>query len=116
MANKTILIAAAVVLVGLAIVAAALLIRATTVPSTAPCVNRLRLIDSAKQQWALEFSKPTNAVPSWNDILGYLPSDWTNRWWSNGMAVCPEGGTYTLGRVGDPPKCSIGGQRHSLSQ
>ncbi|HET7624207.1 MAG TPA: hypothetical protein VFM25_02995 [Verrucomicrobiae bacterium] len=81
-------------------------VRAHTTRSTAACINNLRQIDAAKQQWAIENNKSTNAIPSWNDILLYL--NWKPR--------CPEGGTYVLGRVGESPRCSIGGPSHSLSE
>ncbi len=32
------------------------------------CINNLRQLDAAKQQWALEHGAGTNAVPAWNDI------------------------------------------------
>jgi hypothetical protein len=71
--------------------------------SLAPCVNNLRIFDSAKQQWMLERGKTTNDVPTWEDVRPYLPDRW-----SNSVPVCPTGGTYTLGRVGEPAKCSLG--------
>jgi 4-amino-4-deoxy-L-arabinose transferase-like glycosyltransferase len=36
--------------------------------SLAPCINTLRQIDGAKQQWALENHKTTNDVPLWPEI------------------------------------------------
>jgi hypothetical protein len=80
-------------------------IAARQTSATDACVNNLRVIDAAKQQWALEHGK------TWDDVRPYL-----GRFPSNSIPVCPEGGTYTLGRVGSPPTCSIGGPRHSLSQ
>src|SRR6266540_1901806 len=82
---------------------------ARSTPSAAPCINNLRVIQSAKDQWMLENSKATNAVPMWDAIRPYFPSAWTN-----GGPVCPQGGTYTLGRVGEPPTCSIGGRQHTV--
>lgn len=76
-----------------------------------PCVNNLRIIEECKTQWALEKNKTTNDTPNWDDIRPYFPDRW-----SNSIPVCPEGGTYTIGRVGEPPTCSIGGSRHSLPQ
>jgi len=69
------------------------------------CVNSLRQLDGAKQQWVLENHKTTNDVPAWQDLLPYLRQ----------KPVCPEGGTYILGRVGELPRCSHGGT-HSLAQ
>jgi hypothetical protein len=71
------------------------------------CINYLRQIDGAKQQWAYENRKTTNDVPTWEDIRPYLgyPS-------YAARLHCPLGGTYTIGRVGEPPRCSYPG--HSI--
>lgn len=61
------------------------------------CVNNLRQFEGAKEQWALEFHKNTNDIPTAGDLRPYLRQ----------MLVCPQGGAYTLGRVGDLPSCSI---------
>src|SRR5205085_826790 len=71
------------------------------------CMNNLRLIDGAKQQWALANEK-TNGAVAWNDILPYLGKEPKVQ-----IPRCPKGGTYILGNIGEPPKCSIGGN-HSL--
>jgi myosin heavy subunit len=68
------------------------------------CVNQLRQIDGAKQQWALENRQPAEAVPEPGDLEPYLPDP---AWWS-----CPAGGVYTLNAVGLPPTCSVPG--HAL--
>lgn len=70
------------------------------------CINNLRMLEAAKQQWALENGKPANAVPSPQDIEPYLPG--------NKMPVCPSGGRYSLNAVNQPPTCSIPG--HVLPQ
>ena len=82
--------------------------------SAAPCFGRLVQIQTAKVEWALEHNKTTNDVPRWDDLYPYLAGAFTNSYWTNGRPVCPEGGTYTLGRVGVSPTCSIGGPYHSL--
>src|SRR6266498_1472518 len=64
------------------------------------CAIILRQLDGAKQQWSLEFHKTTNDVATMQDLLPYL----------KGPVKCPEGGSYILGRVGETPKCSIGGR------
>ena len=62
------------------------------------CFSNLRQIDSAEQSWAVENHKTTNDAPTWSDLDNYLRR--TN-------IVCPAGGTYSLGRIGDVPACSI---------
>ncbi len=65
------------------------------------CLNNLRLIDDAKQQWATDFGKPDSAVPTEKDLAPYL---------KNGvLPVCPSGGIYLINAVGELPTCSIPG-------
>jgi hypothetical protein len=77
-------------------------VAATLVRSSNACVNNLRQIDAAKQEWALENGK-TNGVVIESDIKPYIKLD------SKGnIPKCPQGGAYTIGRLGEDPKCSIG--------
>ncbi len=70
------------------------------------CINHLRQIDAAKQQWALEKNKTADAIPTAQDLLPYLKD--------GVFPVCPSGGTYTIGAVGEVPACSVPG--HVLPQ
>lgn len=70
------------------------------------CINILREIDAAKQQWALEKNKPASAVPAAQDLLPYFKD--------GVFPTCPSGGTYTLNAVGELPSCSVPG--HELPQ
>ena len=102
--SKIAVVAAAFV----AVVVLALLpafIRARTTPAMNACVNNLRQLDGAKQQWELENHKTTNDVPTWGDLQAYLVRP----------LVCPQGGIYTPGRVRELPRCSVGGS-HILPQ
>jgi hypothetical protein len=69
------------------------------------CINNLRRIDGAKQEWALVEHKATNDTPAWSDIEPLLRQP---------RPVCPAGGVYTLGQVWEVPKCSLKG--HDLPQ
>jgi len=62
------------------------------------CINNLRQIDAAKEQWALEnHKKPGDAVVD----------DQVNAYLNGGQRpLCPEGGTYTYNPVGVKPTCS----------
>jgi hypothetical protein len=84
-------------------------IRARATPASNACVNNLRLIDSAKAQWALEHHKTNGAPVTWKDVLPYI-----GRGAEGEMPRCPEGGIYILGKIGEPPKCSMGGRQHTL--
>jgi hypothetical protein len=70
------------------------------------CINNLRQIDGAMQQWALENKKDAKAIPTASDVAAYL----------RGQTVpqCPAGGVYTIRSVAEPPTCSISG--HVLPQ
>jgi len=63
------------------------------------CLNHLRQLDGAKQQWALENKKTAEATPSTQDLTPFLKD--------NLFPVCPSGGKYTIGTVNDLPTCSI---------
>jgi type II secretory pathway pseudopilin PulG len=65
------------------------------------CINNLRQIDGAKQQWALENHKTSSDTPTKADLLPYL-----RRW-----PVCPQGGTYNIGSMVETPTCSIPGHK-----
>jgi hypothetical protein len=78
-------------------------------PAANVCVNNLRQIEGAKQQWVLENGKTTNDTPTWTALLPYL-----GRGVEGQAPKCSEGGIYTLGRVGEKPRCSIGRPPHSL--
>lgn len=68
------------------------------------CVNNLRQIQAAKQQWAVDQHKTPDSVPTPQDLVAYFP---------NGMLPqCPGGGSYTLNAVNAMPTCSLPG--HAL--
>jgi uncharacterized coiled-coil DUF342 family protein len=78
----------------------------TQLAQIGPCINNLRQIDGAKQQWALENRQTVEALPEVADIEPYLGNPTT--------LLCPAGGTYTLNAVGVPPTCTTPG--HVLPQ
>ena len=65
------------------------------------CINNLRIIDSSKQQWALEHRQSSHSRPAASDLTPYLGSE--------GMPKCPAGGVYSINSVADAPTCSIPG-------
>ncbi|MCX6922013.1 MAG: hypothetical protein NT154_02150 [Verrucomicrobia bacterium] len=69
--------------------------------NAAACLNNLRQIDGAKQQWALEKQKRAGTLLTASDIAPYVPN--------NTLPVCPAGGVYTLNPVGIAPICSAPG-------
>jgi len=82
-------------------------IRARRTAHITSCLNNLRQIDGAKQQWALEKGKGAAAVPAATDLDPYFGR-------GNGSAIavyCPlsapgELSGYNLNAVGAPPQCN----------
>jgi hypothetical protein len=66
------------------------------------CINNLRQIAGGIQQCALENKLTTNDTVTVEQLQPYLGR-------SKDVFRCPLGGTYTFGRVSDPPTCSIAG-------
>jgi prepilin-type N-terminal cleavage/methylation domain-containing protein len=67
------------------------------------CINNLRQIDGAIQQWALEQNKAASASVTSGDITPYLGRGAAGQW-----PVCPGGGTYSVATVSDKPECTVG--------
>ena len=94
------LIVVAIILI-MAAIAIPNFVEARTTSQENACINNLRMIDSAKAQWALEKSKKDADQPTAEDLKAYLNHDQ--------FPHCPAGGEYTIGTVGEKPKCSISG-------
>jgi hypothetical protein len=109
--SKTIAFVGAIAALLLAAIALPAFIRARNASASNACVMHLRQIAASKEQWVVESHKTTNDVISWDDIKPYLSHEQ--------LPQCPDGGTYILGRVGEPPRCSlapalVGGKSHEL--
>jgi hypothetical protein len=74
------------------------------------CVQNLWEIQTAKVEWMVANHKMEYDTPTWDDVKPYLQK----RGWKDGIPVCPDGGKYTLGKVGQRPTCSIGDADHWL--
>jgi prepilin-type N-terminal cleavage/methylation domain-containing protein len=68
------------------------------------CINNLRQIDSAKEQWALETNAADDATPEEADVTAYIKG--------GALPECPSDGTYTIGAMGTAPSCDVDG--HAL--
>ena len=89
-------------------------IKARTTSQKNACINNLRQIDGAKQQWALEAKKVGSVTPVETDIGPYL-----GRAGSTTNVLCPAGGTsfsasYLIKAVDTPPTCQIVASTHVL--
>src|ERR1044072_8475196 len=58
------------------------------------CINNLRLIDGAIQQWALEAGASANSTVTLANLTSYLGRGGTGTINSTGGVKCPSGGTY----------------------
>ena len=75
-------------------------VRARTTSQQNACINNLRQIDGAIQQWALEQKKDPSATVAESDVTPFLKNS----------VVCPSGGTvfsdsYTIVDVATRPIC-----------
>ncbi len=81
-------------------------VRARTTSQKNACINNLRQIDGAKQQWALETKQAPNASPAYSDISSYLKN----------AVSCPAAGSdtsfsgsYNTDYVTNAPSCKSAG-------
>jgi prepilin-type N-terminal cleavage/methylation domain-containing protein len=72
-------------------------VRARNTAQQNACINNLRQIDSAKQQWALENKKADTDSPGSTDVQNYIKN--------NRFPGCPASGTYTVGTLTNDPTC-----------
>jgi prepilin-type N-terminal cleavage/methylation domain-containing protein len=86
-------------------------VRARTTSQTNACINNLRQIAGATQQWALDNRQGSGAPVQPEEILPYMKN----------AVVCPAGGvngtfgsTYLITIVGDAPTCRIVPAAHML--
>jgi prepilin-type N-terminal cleavage/methylation domain-containing protein len=90
-------------------------VKARTTSQMNACINNLRLIDSSKQQWALEQRKQNTDTPQGSDLQPYL-----GRGTAGELPACPVdpqnafASSYTPGNVGTKPLCIIVSSTHIL--
>jgi len=67
------------------------------------CINNLRQIDAAANQFALEKGKTTGAsITLTTDLTPYIKLNS-----ANSLPACPAGGTYAITAVGTNPTCTL---------
>jgi prepilin-type N-terminal cleavage/methylation domain-containing protein len=82
-------------------------VKARTTAQKNACINNLRQIDGAKEQWALEQKKGENAACEATDIQDYIKG--------NKLPSCPAGSTaYNVGALGVNPTCAVVPATHYL--
>jgi prepilin-type N-terminal cleavage/methylation domain-containing protein len=90
------------------------LLHSRSTAQTKDCIDNLRMIDGAQQQWALEHGKTGSAVPAATDLQPYLGRG------SGVLPFCPVDSTmtfansYTINNCETPPTCNILPSTHVL--
>ena len=74
-------------------------VRARNKSQANSCINNLRQLDAAKQQWALENKQQDSSVPTAADVQPYLKN--------NLFPHCPSHGTYSLNAANTDPTCNL---------
>ncbi len=70
------------------------------------CINQLRMIEGAKEQWGLEHHMEVVNTPTPEDLFGLSG-------YMKFTPTCPSSGSnYFIGTLGERPRCSVPG--HSL--
>src|SRR5262245_54408448 len=77
-------------------------VRARTTSQANACINNLRQIDGAVQEWALEQKKGASDAVSLTDVKPYIKLDSTGN-----IPACPGGGTYSVTAVNAQPTCTL---------
>jgi prepilin-type N-terminal cleavage/methylation domain-containing protein len=91
----------------LAAIAIPSFVRARQTSQRNTCINNLRQIDGAKDQWAIESGAADGAAVAEGDVLPYIKG--------TAMPTCPVGdAAYTINNVGTDPQCSSGIADHTL--
>ena len=65
------------------------------------CINNMRQIENAKQQWAAANGRPAGSLVNPPDIASFFPT--------KAVPSCPAGGIYTINPIGITPICNIPG-------
>jgi prepilin-type N-terminal cleavage/methylation domain-containing protein len=91
-------------------------VHARTTSQTNACINNLRQIDGAKQEWALETKQVVTATPGDTDIQPYM-----GRGTGGGLPFCPLDSTksfdnsYTPNAISTGPVCKVDATNHVLN-
>ena len=83
----------------LAAIAIPSFVRARQTSQRNACINNLRQLDGAEDQWAIDNGQQTGASCTSDNLTPYLKK----------YPICPATGTYTIGNVGTDPQCNITG-------
>ncbi len=85
----------------LAVIAVPNFIRSRDTAQQNACINNMRQIHYAKENWGIENGMTGTDTPSSADVALYV---------RGGFPACPAGGTYTINNIDTSPSCSIHGK------
>jgi len=97
----------------LAAIAVPSFVKARTTSQQNACINNLRQIDGAKDQWAIETNQAATATPVAADVDPYLKG-------GTAKSICPAdaaqafGSSYVINALGTDPTCAIDAANHVL--
>jgi prepilin-type N-terminal cleavage/methylation domain-containing protein len=78
-------------------------LRARETSRARTCQANLRMIETAKEQWAMDYRKTATDTPPASELVNnYIKGT------GGVLPACPADGTYTIGNVSTRPSCSIG--------
>jgi prepilin-type N-terminal cleavage/methylation domain-containing protein len=87
-------------------------VRARSTSQQNACINNLRLIDAAKQQWALERGQPSSATPTLNSNSTTGLQPYLGRGINGEIPYCPldsgKTGAYVINAISNKPTCNLG--------
>ena len=84
----------------LAVIAIPNFVRARDVSQQNACINNMRQIHYAKENWGLQNGMSGSDTPNSNEVGQYLRGGFPN---------CPSSGTYTINNIDTAPSCSFHG-------
>ena len=85
--------------------------RMTTISKKTVCINNLRKITAAVEQWAID-----NNMPSGTTINEQQEDEIYNNYLRGGKPTCPSGGQYVINSVGANPQvqCTDEDEGHKI--
>jgi hypothetical protein len=86
------------------VVAVPFVLKAKAAAETAICVQNLRTIDFAKEQWSQENEKQPTDTPKPEEINSLMDKPFDS-------LTCPLGGKYSINAVGEKATCSVPGHK-----
>ena len=90
-------------------------VRARTTSQMNACINNLRLIDAAQQQWALEQRQNSSSTPGATDLQPYLGHGSDGELpWCPADSAASFATSYVVTSVGVKPTCNIVPTTHIL--